>query len=425
MTRKIKVLVFPCGSENGSEIYQALRYSLHVDLVGASSVEDHGSFRFESYVGGLRNIRDEGFDEEFGALISRLGIEVVFATHDTVLDYLAPRAATLGFFLVNGDPETTAIARRKSATYALFQDCPWLPHVFEGIADVKTWPIIVKPDMGQGGQGVALVHSASEAVAAATATAEPILVEYLPGDELTVDCFSARDRTLVWIGPRTRERVKAGITMRSRLQELTPAIEKIAATINERLKLRGPWFFQLKRDQWREWKLMEVCCRIGGAMVAQRARGINLPLMAIHDFLDRTVTPLPITQVKLIDRCIATRAKLEFDYDTVLIDLDDTLITNDFANPVVVAFIYQSIRDGKRVKLITRHAKHVGESLERARIANELFDEIIHLRDGASKAEYVSPTSIFIDNHFPERVDVARKKGVPVFDVDALEFFIR
>ena len=140
--------------------------------------------------------------------------------------------------------------------------------------------------------------------------------------------------------------------MRSRFLVPTPEIETIASTIHERLSLRGPWFFQLKGDRNGRWKLLEISCRVAGAMVAQRARGINLPLMAVHDYLDRSLTTLPLPQVKLIERNIATRAELDYEYDTVFVDLDDTLIVDDFANATVLAFLYQSFRDGKQIKLI-------------------------------------------------------------------------
>jgi hypothetical protein len=33
----------------------------------------------------------------------------------------------------------------------------------------------------------------------------------------------------------------------------------------------------------------------------------------------------------------------------------------------------------------------------------------------------VRAPAIFIDNHFPERLDVSRRHGIPVFDVDAMD----
>lgn len=425
MSKKVHVLIFPCGSENAAEIHDALKYSVHVELFGASSVEDHGRYTFEHYIGGVPNIRSTGFDDFFSALVAELKIDVVFATHDTVIDYLAPRAQAMGVFLVNGAPETTAIARKKSATYRLFADCTWVPRVFASIEEIEDWPVVVKPDCGQGGQCVTVAQELTEARAAVAKVAEPVLVEYLPGDEITVDCFTDKSRTLIWVGPRTRERVKAGISMRSRVLEQGAEFEVIASTINERLTLRGPWFFQLKRDKNGKWKLLEISCRVAGAMVTQRARGVNLPLMAIQDYLGRQLVALPNQRVSLIERKIATRAELDIEYDTIFVDLDDTLIINGFATPLVLAFLYQSVRAGKKIKLITRHALDVAETLQSARISIALFDEIIHLRDGTSKADYVTERAVFIDNHFPERYDVATRKHIPVLDVDALEFFMR
>lgn len=425
MSEKINVLVFPCGSENAAEIHQALRYSLHVKLFGASSIDDHGRFRFDRYVGNLPKIDTEEFDRTFSALLSELGIDMVFATHDTVHEYLSTRAHQMGVMLVNGDPESAAIARRKSATYKHFAGAGWIPRVFSAVDQIIEWPVIVKPDLGQGGQGVTLVHDLQQAIDAVTGMNQPILVEYLPGIEITVDCFTDKKRRLIWAGPRTRERVRAGITMRSRVIGLTEEIEAIAEEINRGLRLRGPWFFQLKADRNVQWKLLEISCRVAGTMVTQRARGVNLPLMAVQDYLGRELIALSNSHVELVERNIATRSEFNFQYDTVFVDLDDTLILNGYAVPVTMAFLYQSIASGKKVKLITRHQFDVAFTLKNARIDIGIFDQIIVVEAGESKADHITPTSIFIDNHFPERVDVARRLAIPVLDVDTLEFFIK
>lgn len=425
MHKKIRVLVFPCGSENAVEIHNALRYSVHVEIFGASSVEDHGAYVFKNYTGSLPKIQEKEFDGRFSQLINSLKIDVVFATHDTVHEYLSKQANEMGFHLVNGDPETAFIARRKSLTYQKFSEFPWAPTVFEDIDEISEWPIIAKPDRGQGGQGVSLVRSAVEARHAQAGLSDVVWMEHLPGRELTVDCFTDKNKTLVWVGPRTRERVKAGISMRSEFVDLDPAIKEIAVDINSLLNFRGPWFFQVKQDKSLQWKLLEISCRVAGTMVAHRAKGINLPLMSIQDFLGRGVIALPNKKIRLIERRIATRAEIETDYENVYIDLDETLIIDGKAVPLVISFVYQSIVDGKKVKLISRHEGDILEALSVAKISPEIFDEIIQITDGACKSQYVAENSIFIDNHFPERLDVARNKGVAVFDLDALEFFIR
>lgn len=422
---KTRVLVFPCGAENALEVHSALRYSLHVELYGASSVEDHGRFAFTAYTGDLPRIDEAGFDAAFAALVTRLKIDVVFATHDSVHEYLAPQAAALGFHLVNGDPETSSIARRKSSTYAAFGSEAWLPRRYGGADDVDSWPVVVKPDLGQGGQQVTVAASRDACRRAAAAMSDPVIVEYLPGEEITVDCFTDRHRALLWIGPRTRERVRAGIAMRSRLLEADETIRSIAEAINARLKLRGPWFFQLKKDRAGVWKLLEISCRIAGTMAAQRAWGINLPLMAIQDVMGRDLLTLPEPRVGLIDRRIATKAQLDYEYAKVFIDLDDTLLIDGHAVPLVLHFLYQCRAEGKQIVLITRHGRECRPTLEEASISPQLFSEIIHITDRSPKSDYISPNSIFIDNHFPERLEVSRRLGIPVFDVEALEFLIR
>lgn len=418
---RINVLVFPCGSENASEIHQALTHSIHVNLHGASSVDDHGRFLFERYAGDLPRISDPAFDTAFAELLKRWDIQLVFATHDTVQDYLAPRAVDLGIVVVNGDEQATRIARRKSLTYALFADQHWSPRMYSSLSEVDVWPAVVKPDLGQGGNGVTVADNADEAALALAQVEEPLLVEYLPGEEVTVDCFTDRKRNLVLAAPRTRERVRAGISMRCRTLDARQDVLDIANVINDRLTLRGPWFFQLKKDRSGDWKLLEVSCRIAGAMVTQRARGINLPLMAVHDFMGRDVRPLPIAEVSLIERRIQTFAQLDHEFDTVYVDFDETVIMDGKAIPSTLYFLYRMLTQGKRLILVTRHAGDVLEALHKACIAPTLFSEIVHLKEGQKKSAFISGKAIFVDNHFPERLDVALSCGIPVFDVDALE----
>lgn len=424
--KKLNVLVFPCGSENAGEIAQSLRYSLHVNrLIGASSCEDHGRLHFADYIGDVPYISAPEFDTYFAALLEQHQVDVIFATHDSVCEKLASLALPAACYLVNGDKTTTHIARRKSATYAHFAGADWLAHVYpEGVVP-DCWPVIVKPDCGQGGNSVGLAHDRGELEHLLRTVEAPVVVEYLPGDELTVDCFTDRHGRLIWTGPRTRERVRAGIAMRSRFAPLEQEIAAIAESINARLALRGPWFFQIKQSRTGQWKLLEISCRIAGTMVAQRAKGVNLPLMALHDYMGRDVTPLPTPHVAEIERSIKTRAVPTLEYGRVYVDLDDTLIVNDWPNPVVLAFLYQSRASGKRLFLITRHACEPLETLNKAAISPLLFDEIIHLREGEHKSSRITGPAMFIDNYFPERVDVARLENILVLDVDAVEFYLR
>jgi len=146
--------------------------------------------------------------------------------------------------------------------------------------------------------------------------------------------------------------------------------------------------------------------------------------MAIHDFMDRDITPLPNNHITLIDRCISTKAKIEYSYKNIYVDLDDTLIIDGYAVPKVISFIYQALTQDKEVFLITRHEYDIFQTLSQARISPSIFKKIIHVKNNESKAEYIMPNSIFIDNYFYERKEVFDKKKCLVLDVDAVELFL-
>ncbi|MDQ8034195.1 MAG: ATP-grasp domain-containing protein, partial [Bordetella sp.] len=249
----VRVLVFPAGTEVGLEIGRALERSLHVELFGASSRDDHAALAFARHAP-LPMLGDEDFDDRFAALLREHRIELVFATHDSVQAYLAPRIAAWGARLVNGDPEACRIARSKRAMLETFAQAAWVPRLYALDTPVTQWPVAVKPDIGQGGQGFIRAEDADMLADAMARVPQPVVTEYLPGEEISVDCFSDRHGRLLHVGPRSRERVVGGVAMRSRPLPADPAVHAIAQEIQARLSLRGPWFLQLRRDAHGAWK---------------------------------------------------------------------------------------------------------------------------------------------------------------------------
>ena len=66
---KIRVLVFPCGSEVGLEIHRSLKYSRHIELYGGNSTDDHGKFVYDKYVGNIPFITDTNFLEHLKKIV--------------------------------------------------------------------------------------------------------------------------------------------------------------------------------------------------------------------------------------------------------------------------------------------------------------------------------------------------------------------
>src|SRR5690606_4432212 len=105
----------------------------------------------------------------------------------------------------------------------------------------------------------------------------------------------------------------------------------------------------------------------------------------------------------------------------VYIDFDDLLIVDGKVHPETIAFIYQCINKGIKAHLITRHKEVLEDSLRKYRLQN-VFDEIIWVRDGEEKHSYIKEKdAIFIDDSFAERKKVRDVCNIPTFDNHMLE----
>ena len=126
-----------------------------------------------------------------------------------------------------------------------------------------------------------------------------------------------------------------------------------------------------------------------------------------------------------MDRALYSRYNLDIEYEDVYIDFDDTITLRNQVNPLTMFFLYQCRNKGKKVFLLTRHIDDIYNSCKKYAISEDLFSEIIHIKDNTKKSAYIkSKKSIFIDNMFKERLDVKDSCGIPVFDADGFEFLL-
>jgi predicted ATP-grasp superfamily ATP-dependent carboligase len=421
MVEKINVLIFPCGKENALELYQSLRYNVNVKVFGASSVTDHGVLAYENYIGGVPFISSPDFIPAFNKVITDNSIDVLIPTHDTVSLFFAEHRQEFACRVLCPSVRDALICREKRRTYELFQDTDFVPRTFESEA-VHSFPVFVKPNRGEGSKNSALCTTRNELDAHLNAGADLLVCEYLPGEELTVDCFTNFRQELLFVGPRLRNRVQMGISFNTSSVPLTDEIRGIAAVVNSRLSFSGLWYFQLKRDTSGKYKLLEVSCRASGTMALYRVAGVNFGLLSVYNALGREVAILKNDFEVTLDRCLKNRYVLGLQFETVYIDYDDTLVLDDRVNDVAVQFLYQMVNKRKRLVLITRHHGDLLRHMELHKIAPNLFDEIHHISEDQRKSDFIKePNAIFIDNAYSERESVLLRSGVPVFDVDAIE----
>lgn len=423
--QKTNVLIFPCGTEIGLELNAALKFEKNVRLFGASSIAGHGEMVFQNYTAGLPFVDSPAFITAFNAFIRENNIQFIFPAHDDVVLFLSRNAEKIDATVITPSAEVCEICRFKSKTYEYFSGQDFVPKTYQNPDEINAYPVFLKPDQGQGSQGVVKANNVSECLHAIKNNPDLIICEYLPGEEYTVDCYTDKLGQLLFVGPRTRSRTKAGISVSSKSFVAPKNIKSIAFSINEKLDLQGAWFFQLKQSENKDLKLLEIAPRIAGTMATNRVKGINFALLSLFEAQGKSISIIASHADIQIERALTNRYNTDITYGSVFIDLDDTLVINGTVCTAALQFIYQCRERKIPVHLITRHYREPSLTLDELAIHTKIFHDVIWIQDGSAKSDHMlnSNSPIFFDDSFKERQD-AVDAGIPSFAPDSLEMFV-
>lgn len=420
-----KILIFPSGTEIAFEILNALKYSKFVEIYGGTSVSDHSDFVYKNLIKGFPFVTEPDFIDFLNDIIDREKIDCVYPAHDSACVILSKYASKIHAQVIITEYNTVRICRSKAETYRTFRNENFIPQIYESIEMVKEYPVFVKPEIGQGSIGAKKINSEYDLKEALRLDDSLIVCEYLPGKEYTVDCFTDRYGRLRVVKLRSRERIKTGISVRSQLIELDGEVKKIAEKINKRLKFRGVWFFQIKRDKGEKYRLMEISPRIPGTIGASRNLGINYAVLTLFDFWGYDVDIIDNNYAMTIDRAFHSVYKIGYQYEHVYIDFDDTLVIRGKVNIDLIKFIYQAKNMGKKIHILSKHIGNIYEELRKYNISELLFEDIWIIPMSEEKVAFIKEkNSIFIDDSFEERMKVHNKCAIPVFDLDMIEALI-
>jgi carbamoyl-phosphate synthase large subunit len=414
------------------EVWSSLKDCKDIALFSAgSAISNHAPYVFAKHFI-VPDVHSKNWIESLNAVISKNNIDFVIPCHDDVVLALAENSNKLNARIVSSPVDTCRICRSKSKTYQKFRDLLPVPELYiskhplnVGFDTIK-FPLFVKPDVGQGSQRANIVPDQETLEALLKNNPDIIVLEYLPGKEYTIDCFSDLERGLLFCGGRERIRTKAGISMHSKPvgAVLNHTFREYATIISKCIDLRGAWFFQVKEDKNGILKLLEIAPRISGTMATHRVMGINFPLLSIYE---SELTKIEISQNNCdieIDRALINRYRHNIIFDRVYVDLDDTLIIKNKVNIKLVQFLYQCVNKKCKIILITKTSNDLSRYLDKWRLKS-LFDEIILLNKEESKADYIDPdNSIFIDDSFSERKEISKRYSIPTFDCSMVELLL-
>ncbi len=424
--KKKNILVFPCGSEIALEIYRSVNKSAHFNLIGASSVDDHGSFVYDNYIGGVPFVTESKFLETIKRIVAENKIDAVYPAMDMVIEILKKNENAIGCKVIASCSETTQICLSKSSTYKRLSRIVKTPHLYQDADEIPYYPVFVKPDIGYGSRGAKKIQNKEDLNVHLSEYPNSIICEYIAGDEYTVDCFTDRNGDLIVVKPRERRRIMNGISVNTK-----PVYDKgefldFARKINAEIKFNGAWFFQVKRNLDGILTLLEIASRLGGSSGLFRAKGINFALMSLYNAFDIPVSVIENDYSIEMDRALDNKYKINISYNEVFVDFDDCIYLNQKdVNIELISFLYRCVNNKIRLTLLSKHDDkmlgNLDDLLKKLRIQH-LFDRIIHLDNADSKYKYIdNKHSIFIDDSFAERREIAQHCGIPVFGLDMVE----
>ena len=423
----MNVLIFPSGSTVAQEIHDSLKYIKNMKIYGTDfDHSNYSSIYFENYIPGCPFVKDEIATVTFlKKIVDNKNIHYIFPAFDSVIDFLKKNESTLGAKIICPDLDIIQLCNSKKLTYHRLENIIRTPKIYKkpDITEVD-FPLYVKPITGYGSRNHSIIHNMKDLEHVDENAM--LLLELLTGDEYTVDCFTDFNGKLLYNQARQRIRTLNGISIHSKTVCLDTS--EIAMKINNEIRMNGPWFFQVKYSKNNQLTLLEIACRIPGAMCVNRVRGINFCWLSILNAQHKTVEPLfyndiPIECIKMFKNIY----RKQFDYDTIYCDLDDTLIINDKVNIELIAFLYKSFNSNKSLHLITRntdpesvlkkHKIHIFDSI--FKISN-MKDEDGNYID--KKSSYIkTESSIFIDDSYVEKLDVSSVCNIHCFSPSEVE----
>ena len=412
---KKNILVFPSASNLAIEIYYSLSKDKNINLIGCSSLENEITKIFDVNIKIKRFMHEKGFVEELRKIIKKHKIDLIYPLSDDVNLYFSKNTDKFKCGIITSCYETNLILRSKYKTYKHFENVINVPEIYEN--KINKFPVFIKPDDGSSSKDCYVVQNKKELELLLKKVKNPIVLEYLSGQEFTVDCFTDFNGKLLFAQPRLRIFKSLGASSYTRIfpnQELKNWAEKI----NERIKFNGAWFFQTKINNKGEQSLLEIAPRIGASSGINRLNDINFPLLNIYNYYKIPMTidsnDFYITGYRYLNY------KFDFDfkfYKNIYVDFDDTILINGKLNSDLLSFIIKCINEKINIILISKHNGNLNKKIKKLRI-KKFFDEVIHLEKNEDKASYMKENSILIDDSFLERKR-AREKGFNAFPPEA------
>ncbi len=227
-------------------------------------------------------IEDPQYFDELNKIIENEKIKLIIPTMDLELPLWGERKGEYlqrGVVVACSGKSTALISNDKIKTYEFFKGISiktpetWTKDNLPSIENLK-FPLFIKPRYGRGSIDCHKIKDREELYFYLEKVNNPVIQQYIKGQEFTVDLISDFDGTVLSIVPRKRLTVRAGISDRGQTfynREIIESSRKIA----EALEIRGPANIQGFVTKDSNIYFTEINPRFSGGIQLTKAAGVN------------------------------------------------------------------------------------------------------------------------------------------------------
>lgn len=242
------------------------------------------------------HITDSMYIDRVADICEKYEIRLVVPLIDTELHVFAPHRETfraMGVTLLVSSPETIEIGRDKRQTSDFFHrvgiPTPSLltPASLLQSRESSPYPVMLKPSAGSASAGITKIHTSQELEFFMDYVADPIIQEFIHGDEYTLDIlvdFTGKTRCVV---PRLRIETRAGEVskgMTVKHSAIMEAGKRLGQSLPDAVGCVTAQCF-LKEDG--SITFIEINPRFGGGFPLAAHAGANFPRWIIEWMLGR------------------------------------------------------------------------------------------------------------------------------------------
>jgi carbamoyl-phosphate synthase large subunit len=233
-------------------------------------------------------INDKNYYNNVMEIVKKRGVKLIIPTIDIELPLWGNKREILleeGIFVAASPEKTAIICNDKFKSYEFFKKNyfptpeTWTKKDILKINE-NNFPLFIKPAKGRGSVNTYKINNGKELDFFIKYVKEPIIQQYIDGEEFTVDLISDFNGNVLSIVPRKRLLVRAGVSDRGVTFYNKKIIEDIKL-MAEKLKIIGPSNFQGFISE-NGIHYIEVNPRFSGGIQLTIAAGVNFPELLVR-----------------------------------------------------------------------------------------------------------------------------------------------